>query len=206
MVARTAMPLTNPAVSADGSTVVFQAMPREDWELFVVGADGGAPRRLTHEIQHDIEPQFVGPRSDLILGVVGEGRHRRSYLYDAASGERTRLFHNNTVRTVAPEYEWAVRPDGGAVAIVSDRDGDTVSPEQGVYLTDLVRTVSTEELLDRVRTEARTERRSPGAGDGDVRAHRGGRPDRDTRGLLGPDLPLRLHPLDLRLPLHHPTR
>jgi hypothetical protein len=158
VVARTAMPLASPAVSADGSSVVFQAMPREDWELFVVGADGGAPRRLTHEIQHDIEPQFVGPRSDLILGVMGEGRHRRSYLYDAASGERIRLFHNNTVRTVAPEYEWAVRPDGGAVAIVSDRDGDTISPEQGVYLTDLVRTVSTEELLDRVRTEARKER------------------------------------------------
>ncbi len=158
VVARTTMPLASPAVSADGSSVVFQAMPREDWELFVVGADGGAPRRLTHEIQHDIDPRFVGPRSNLILAVMGEGRHRRSYLYDAASGERTRLFHNNTVRTVAPEYEWAVRPDGGAVAIVSDRDGDTVSPEQGVYLTDLVRTVGTEELLDRVRTEARKER------------------------------------------------
>ncbi|MFL5516909.1 MAG: M20/M25/M40 family metallo-hydrolase [Gemmatimonadales bacterium] len=158
VVARTALPLDSPAVSADGSTVVFQAMPREDWELFVVSANGGAPRRLTHEIQHDIDPQFVGPRGDLILAVMGESRHRRSYLYEAATGERTRLFHNNTVRTVAPEYEWAVRPDGGAVAIVSDRDGDTVSPEQGVYLTDLVRTVGTEELLDRVRTEARTER------------------------------------------------
>jgi hypothetical protein len=158
VVARTTMPLANPGLSADGSRVVFQAMPREDWELFVVGADGGAPRRLTHEIQHDIEPQFVGPGGDQILAVMGEGRHRRSYLYDAATGERTRLFHNNTVRTVAPEYEWAVRPDGGAVAIVSDRDGDTVSPERGVYLTDLVRTVGTEELLERVRTEAGTER------------------------------------------------
>ena len=206
VVARTAMPLANPAVSADGSSVVFQAMPREDWELFVVGADGGAPRRLTHEIQHDIEPQFVGPRSDLILGVVGEGRHRRSYLYDAASGERTRLFHNNTVRTVAPEYEWAVRPDGGAVAIVSDRDGDTVSPEQGVYLTDLVRTVSTEELLDRVRTEARKER--------DLRA-RGtamfapiAEAVRTATREVSSDRIYRyaLHPLDLRLPLHHPTR
>jgi hypothetical protein len=158
VVARTAMPLANPALSPDGSRVVFQAMPREDWELFVVGADGSAPRRLTHEIQHDIDPRFVGPRGGQILAVIGEGRHRRSFLYDAVSGERTRLFHNNTVRTVAPEYEWAVRPDGGAVAIVSERDGDTVSPERGVYLTDLVRTVSAEELLDRVRTQARAER------------------------------------------------
>ena len=158
VVARTGMPLDNPALSADGSRVVFQAMPREDWELFVVGADEGAARRLTHEIQHDIDPQFVGPRGDQILAVMGEGRHRRSFLYDAASGARTRLFHNNTVRTVAPEYEWALRPDGGAVAIVSERDGDTISPERGVYLNDLVRTVSTEELLDRVRTAARAER------------------------------------------------
>jgi peptidase M28-like protein/WD40 repeat protein len=158
VVARTGMPLSSPALSADGSRVVFQAMPREDWELFVVGTDGSATRRLTHEIQHDIDPQFVGPRGDQILAVMGEGRHRRSFLYDAGSGQRTRLFHNNAVRTVAPEYEWAVRPDGGAVAIVSERDGDTVSPERGVYLTDLVRTVSAEELLDRVRTEARGER------------------------------------------------
>jgi len=41
--------------------------------------------------------------------VMGEGRHRRSYLYDPETGERTRFFHNNTVRTIAPEYEWAVR-------------------------------------------------------------------------------------------------
>jgi hypothetical protein len=86
-----------------------------------------------------------------VLAIMGEGRHRRSYLYDATSGTRTRLFHNNSVRTIAPEYEWAPRPDGNVVAIVSERDGDTVSPERGLYLTDLRRTVSAEELLARVR-------------------------------------------------------
>ena len=85
-------------------------------------------------------------------------RHRRSYLYDAATGARIRLFHNNTVRTIAPEYEWAVRPDGNVVAIVSERDGDTVSPERGLYLTDLTHTVTAEEILDRVRASLRAER------------------------------------------------
>ncbi len=89
---------------------------------------------------------------------MGEGRHRRSYLYDAATGTRTRLFHNNTLRTIAPEYEWTARPDGNVVAIVSERDGDTVSPERGLYLTDLRRTVSVEELLARVRAMLRAER------------------------------------------------
>jgi hypothetical protein len=89
---------------------------------------------------------------------MGEGRHRRSHLYDAATGTRTRLFHNNTLRTIAPEYEWAARPDGNVVAIVSERDGDTVSPERGLYLTDLRRTVSVEEVLARVRAMLRAER------------------------------------------------
>jgi hypothetical protein len=90
--------------------------------------------------------------------VMGEGRHRRSYLYDVASGARTRLFHNNTLRTIAPEYEWVVRPDGQVIAIVSERDGDTVSPERGLYLTDLRRTITASELLDRVRDMAVGER------------------------------------------------
>jgi Tol biopolymer transport system component len=137
---RSARPLAAPAISADGALVVYQSMPREDWELFAVNSGGGEPRRLTHEIQHDIFPQFVS--GGRVLAVMGEGRHRRSYLYDASTGARSRLFHNNTVRTIAPEYEWAVRPDGDAVAIVSERDGDTVSPERGLYLTDLTTRVT----------------------------------------------------------------
>lgn len=149
-------PLAAPALTANGALVAYQAMPREDWELYVLSAEGGEPRRLTHEIQHDIYPQFVS--DGRLLAVMGEGRHRRSYLYDAVSGARTRLFHNNTLRTIAPEYEWVLRPDGQVVAIVSERDGDTVSPERGLYLTDLRRTVSASEVLDRVRDMARAER------------------------------------------------
>lgn len=153
---RSTRALAAPAVTASGALVAYQVMPREDWELYVIGAEGGEPRRLTHEIQHDISPQFLG--EGRLLAVMGEGRHRRSYLYDVVSGARTRLFHNNTVRTIAPEYEWAVRPDGQVIAIVSERDGDTVSPERGLYLTDLRRTVNGSELLDRVRDMARAER------------------------------------------------
>ena len=56
----------------------------------------------------------------------------------AASGfSRKRLFHNNTVRTIAPEYVWVPSGDGTKMLIVSERDGDTVSPQRGVYLMDL---------------------------------------------------------------------
>lgn len=142
-----------PALSASGSSVAFQAMPREDWDLYVIDVaamgPNARPRQLTHEIQHDLMPHYLNDST--ILAVMGEARHRRSYLYDVRTGERTRLFHNNTVRTVAPEYEWLPSPDGRSILIVAERDGDTVSPERGVYLVDLTRQVQTTDLRARVK-------------------------------------------------------
>lgn len=175
VVARTARPVAAPALSPDGRRVVYQALqPREDWELYVVGSDGSNPVRLTREIQHDLFPRFL--TNDRILAVMGEARHRRSYLYDAVSPQATpsalsplepvpangwqrrRLFHNNTVRTVAPEYEWAPSPDGSRILIVSERNGNTISPERGVYLVDLNRKVTKEEVLERLRVNLAAER------------------------------------------------
>ena len=144
-----------PALSPDGKQVAFQVMPREDWELHVVAADGAGERRLTREIQHDLMPRYTGPNR--ILAVMGEARHRRSHLYDATTGERTRLFHNNSVRTIAPEYEWVVSGNGSRVVIVSERDGDTVSPERGVYVMDLTRRVSVADVLARVQANLASE-------------------------------------------------
>ena len=145
---KTPLQLLNPALSPDGRRVVYQMMPREDWELYVVGVDGQNDKRLTREIQHDQLPRFVD--NNTVLAVMGEPRHRRSYLYDVNTGERTRFFHNNTVRTVAPEYLWSVNPDGKAVLIVADRDGNTISPERGVYFVDLTRKVTRAALIERL--------------------------------------------------------
>ena len=178
---RTPMRLDAPALSADGARVAFQMMPRDDWEIFVANRDGGAQRQVTREIQHDLLPRFIGP--DRLLAVIGEPRHRRSYLYDLGvrlgsgpgpgsdwgqtgvrlrSGPesdpgRTRLFHNNTVRTIAPEYQWAVNPDGTQILIGAERDGDTVSPERGVYLVDLRQKVSQTDVLNRLRANLKSE-------------------------------------------------
>jgi hypothetical protein len=147
-VERTALRLANPSLSPHGDRVVYQMMIREDWELMVVASDGSGRRQLSHEIQHDLFPRFL--TDDVILAVIGEGRHRRSYLYDADTGQRTRLFHNNTIRTVAPEYEWIASPDGSKVAIVSERDGDTISPERGVYVVDLDRRLTKDAIVERL--------------------------------------------------------
>ena len=155
-VERTRDPVAAPALSPDGRLVVYQMMPREDWELYVVARDGTGKRRLTHEIQHDVAPRFLDSRR--VLALIGEPRHRRSYVYDVETGERTRLHHNNTVRTVAPEYEWAASPDGSKVLIVADRDGNTISPERSVWLLDLNREVTRDEVLARIRANLAHER------------------------------------------------
>lgn len=177
MIRSSDVPLAAPALSPDGSRVAFQMMPREDWDIYVMGTDGSGEFRVTRDIQHDVLPGFLD--DDRLLTVGGEPRHRRSYVYDlrvAAQPEgtardmalallpgeppgRTRLFHNNTVRTVSPEYEWVPSPDGRKLLIVAERDGDTVSPERGVYLTDLDRTVTRNDVLARIGAGLASEKR-----------------------------------------------
>ena len=123
-------------------------MARDDWEVFVAQRDGSNESRLTRDNQHDVLPRFIA--GDRLVVVVGEARHRRSFLYNLGTGERVRLFHNNTVRTIAPEYQWAVSADGTRMLVGAERDGDTVSPERGVYLLRLDQKISKPELLKRL--------------------------------------------------------
>jgi hypothetical protein len=158
--------LDAPAIAADGARVAFQMMAEDDWEIFIVDRGGEHETRVTREIQHDVLPQFL--TNDRLLATVGEPRHRRSYVYaqeraqtaaPVVSGfSRTRLFHNNTVRTIAPEYVWIPSSDGSRVLIVAERDGDTVSAKRGVYLTDLSAKVTVADLRERVAANLKTER------------------------------------------------
>ena len=74
-----------PSLSPDGSRLAFQMMPNDDWEIYVINSDGSGEARVTREIQHDLLPVFVTP--DRILAVMGEPRHRRSYLVRPAVDE-----------------------------------------------------------------------------------------------------------------------
>jgi Tol biopolymer transport system component len=147
--------LDTPAFSPDGKRLVYQRMTREDWEVFAINTDGKGETRITREIQHDVLPRFLS--NDRILATVGEARHRRSYVYDLKTNTRVRLFHNNTVRTIAPEYGWAATPDGSKVLIWADRDGDTISEQRGVYLVDLNTKVTKAELLARLERNLEAE-------------------------------------------------
>ena len=158
VVLRSSTPITNLALSPDGSLVAYQKRVHENWEIFVSPTDGSMEEwQVSNEIQHDLLPRFLS--GDRLLAAKGEGRHRRSFVYDLRDGSVIKLFHNNTVRTIAPEYEWEVGGGGTMVVIVSERDGDTVSPERGVYVVNLARTVTKEAVRDRLERNLAAERR-----------------------------------------------
>ena len=139
--------LDAPALSPDGSTVAYQLMTHTDWEIYLSDRNG-THRRLTRDIQHDLLPRFL--TQDTLLGLMGEARHRRAQLYDLKTGTRTRLFSNNTIRTISPEYIWTPSADGRTLLIQADRDGDTVSAERGVSVVDLTRKVTVADVLSRI--------------------------------------------------------
>jgi len=148
VVLKTADRLDAPAFSPDGQRLVYQKLSREDWELFVIGRDGKNETRVTREIQHDVTPRFL--TNTRVLGLIGEPRHRRAYLHDLTDNSHTQLFHNNSVRTISPEYIWQPSEDGTKLLVQADRDGDTVSAERGVYLVHLDRPVTKDQLVARL--------------------------------------------------------
>jgi len=156
-VKKSAERIESPALSPDGGKVVFDIMYQRNYEVFVINSDGTGESRLSRDTQHDRFPRFITP--DKVLAARGEGRHRRSYLYDINSLASVKLFHNNTVRTIAPEYEWAANSDGTQILIQSERDGDTISPERGVYLVDLTKKITRNELLARIERNLKSERK-----------------------------------------------
>jgi len=145
---KTAERIGSAALSPDGSGVVFEMTYTRNGEIFFIGNDGKNEIRLSREIQPDRAPRFLN--SGTILAVKGESRHSRAYLYDLKTQTAARLFHNNMIRRISQEYEWTADPAGTKVLIVAERDGDTITPERGVFLVDLTKKVSIQELLDRI--------------------------------------------------------
>ncbi len=149
--------IASPVVSPDGERVAYQTMYHTDWEIAYQALDDPENEvRVSREIQHDRRPMWI--TNELLFAVKGESRHQRSYLYDLVTGENYRLFHNNTMRTIAPEYGWVAHPDGTGIFISAERDGDTISPERPVFWIDLTRTVGFQKLVARLEAALDHER------------------------------------------------
>lgn len=150
-------PIQHPALSPDGSKLAYMLREGISWDLHMVHTEEGKNERLSFDIQHELFPHFLN--NNQVLGMMGESRHRRSHIYDVDTKEFYRLFHNNSVRTVTMEYDWEPSPDGTRLLIVAQRDGNTISPDRGIYLVRIGEKISKQALIDRLQKNLDSERR-----------------------------------------------
>ena len=148
-------PIQNPALSPDGSKLAYMLREGISWNLHMVQIEDGSHEKLSYDIQHELFPHFLN--DEKVLGMMGESRHRRSHIYDVNTKEFHRLFHNNSIRTVSMENEWEPSPDGTKLLVVAQRGGDTIAPEQGVYLVQIGDKISTQTLIERLQANLRSE-------------------------------------------------
>jgi hypothetical protein len=134
--------------ASDGSSVVFDMTYTRNGEIFYIKSDGKGEVRLSREIEPDRAPRFLNQNQ--VLAIKGELRYSRVYVYDLKTLGNVRIFHNNTLRTISPEYEWVADPTGTKLLIVSERDGDTISGKRGVYVVDLAKKISADDLFARL--------------------------------------------------------
>jgi dipeptidyl aminopeptidase/acylaminoacyl peptidase len=151
------------SVSPDGSRIAFEMPFQRNGEIFCISSDGTGEVRLTHEIQPDWGPRFFANAK--VLAIKGERRHARSYVIDVDTQTGIKLFHNNTIRTIAPEYEWVANPAGNRILIVAQRDGDTISAARGVFVLDLNQKITREALLARIQENIASEQVLRAAGE-----------------------------------------
>ena len=152
----TVEPVASPALSPDGQQLAFNKQSGISWQVYLADVENGSVEQFSRDIQHELFPEFLD--DETLLAKMGEFRHRRAHVYDLDSGDFHRVFHNNRVRTVSMEYEWAPSPSGDRVLIRAERDGNTISDEEGVYLTDLMQTISMDELEARISRQLESER------------------------------------------------
>jgi len=144
------------APAPDGSGVVFDMTYTRNGEIFTMKSDGKGEVRLSREIENDRAPRFL--TANQVLAIKGEPRFSRSYIYDLKTLSNVRVFHNETIRTIAPEYEWVADPAGSRLLISSERDGDTIGGRRGVYLVELAKKISPDDLLKRIQDERGAEK------------------------------------------------
>jgi len=148
-------PIQNPALSPDGSKLAYMLREGISWNLHMVHTADGTHEQLSFDIQHELFPHFLN--DEKVLGMMGESRHRRSHIYDVNTKDFYRLFHNNSIRTVSMENDWEPSPNGTKLLVVAQRGGDTIAPEQGVYLVRIGDKISKETLINRLQANLKSE-------------------------------------------------
>jgi Tol biopolymer transport system component len=143
------------ALAPDGSGIVFDMTYTRNGEIFYIKSDSKDEVRVSREIQPDRAPRFLNATQ--VVAIKGESRHSRAHLYDLKTLTNIQIFHNPTIRTISPEYEWVANPAGTRLLVAAERDGDTISGKRGLYLVELTKKISTDDLLYRMDTQRAAE-------------------------------------------------
>jgi hypothetical protein len=155
VIKKTSERIGSAALSPDGSSVVFDMTYTRNSEIFTIQSDGKGEVRVSREIQPDRAARFL--TATQVVAIKGEPRHSRAHLYDLKTLTNVQIFHNPTIRTISPEYEWVADPAGTRLLIGAERDGDTLSGKRGLYLVELTKNISVDYLLARMEAQRAAE-------------------------------------------------
>jgi hypothetical protein len=139
---RTRDRLAAPVFSPDGRRIVYQRMPREDWELYLVSSDGTGERRLRATAERTFAP-FAGAVRAAVADVSVSriyGYARDLYAFDSKHIARpgNALAIEYLARTLAsfsyePELQWFEPRPGIRTANVIATLRGTANPD-AVYV------------------------------------------------------------------------
>ncbi|MDX1636816.1 MAG: FG-GAP-like repeat-containing protein, partial [Balneolaceae bacterium] len=122
--------LAYPNWSPDGSRVAFMSdMLGEDFEIYVMNADGSNISRLTDNSRTDETPIWTHDSKQIIFASYPDDGMHDLYIMDSDGGNLRNLTHTPDIREDHPKLS----PDGQRIIFNSDRDSNTPTPSGGAY-------------------------------------------------------------------------
>ena len=105
------------AISPDGRQLAFGSSRDGDFEIYVMDATGGEPRRLTHSPGIDMRPAWSADGRHLAFTSLRDGNYEIYVM--AADGTQLRRATNDPERDDFAQWH----PDGKRLLVISEREG-----------------------------------------------------------------------------------